>query len=29
MVLEYYRTLYERIPALLTEAARAATRDVQ
>ena len=29
MVLEYYRTLYERIPALMTEAARAATRDVQ
>ncbi len=29
MVLEYYRTLYERIPALITEAARAATRDVQ
>ena len=29
MVLEHYRTLYERIPALITEAARAATRDVQ
>jgi hypothetical protein len=29
MVLEYYRTFYERIPALITEAARAATRDVQ
>jgi hypothetical protein len=29
MVLEYYRTLYERIPALITEAVRAATRDVQ
>lgn len=29
MVLEYYRTLYERIPALIAEAARAATRDVQ
>jgi hypothetical protein len=29
MVLEHYRTLYERIPVLITEAARAATRDVQ